>query len=106
MGALYSVIDPATGQEVERRWFPDVLDPKTYVSDPSNPGGKRYMVLLDGDAPPPPDPNAELDAALAEVQAGLPNVSTVADLKTALNDMIDAMRGRAGKAGRVAGRPV
>lgn len=52
------------------------------------------------------DPGAELDAALAEVQAGLSNVSTVAGLKAALNDAIDAMRGQGGRAGRVAGRPV
>ncbi len=62
MGALYSVIDPATGQEVEQRWFPEVLDPESYVSDPGNPGGKRYMVLLDGNAPEPPTAQDELEA--------------------------------------------
>jgi hypothetical protein len=55
---------------------------------------------------PAPDPNDELDAALAEVKAGLANVSTVADVVTALNDMLDAMRGQGGRAGRGAGRPV
>lgn len=52
------------------------------------------------------DPGAELDAALAEVKARLSNVSTVADVVTALNDMLDAMRGQGGRAGRIAGRPV
>lgn len=55
---------------------------------------------------PGPDPNTELDAALAGVQAGLANVATIASLKASLNDTIDAMRGKAGRAGRIAGRPI
>ena len=61
---------------------------------------------LPPDEPPGPDPSDELDAALVEVQAGLAIVSTVAGLKAVVGDLIDAMRGQAGKAGRVAGRPV
>lgn len=57
-------------------------------------------------APLPPNPGDELMAALAEVQAGLGGVSTVAGLKTALIDTIKAMRGQGGRAGRIAGRPV
>lgn len=56
--------------------------------------------------PPPPDPGDELDAALAEIQAGLVGITTVVGLKTAIGAMIDAMRGKAGRAGRIAGRPV
>ena len=52
------------------------------------------------------NPTDELDAALAAVQATLASASTVAGLKTVFNDMIDAMRGKTGKAGRIAGRPV
>ena len=56
--------------------------------------------------PPPPDPQAELDAALAQVQTTLAGVSTLIGLKTALDDTLDAMRGKAGRAGRIAGRPL
>ena len=78
-------LGPVEQQQVEDAWAEDAIEQAK---------------------PPPPDPNDELDAALAEVQARLSNVSTVAGLKAALNDAIDAMRGKAGRAGRIAGRPV
>jgi len=73
MGALYSLREPGTGAEVEQRWYPKELEPGTFVDVDR---GKRYMVLLDGNAPQPPDPDAELDAALAALPAGasVPNL--------------------------------
>jgi hypothetical protein len=44
----------------------------------------------------PPDPNDELDAALAAVKG----------TGASVDDLIDVFRGKTGKAGRVAGRPV
>lgn len=99
MGALYSVIDPATGKEVEQRWFPKGLDPDTYVSDPDNPGGKRYMVLLDGNAPEPATAQDELDGAIADaIKDEVPN--------SPVRKLGEALLGQAGRAGRIAGRPV
>ncbi len=51
------------------------------------------------------DPSDELDAALAEVQAGLVNILTIAATVAALNETINALRGKTGKAGRIAGKP-
>jgi len=82
--------------------------PKGAVEIPSPPPDHASQIW-DGVAwsahTPPPDPDAELDMALAEVKAGLANVSTVADVAQVLSDMLDAMRGKAGRAGRIAGRP-
>lgn len=54
--------------------------------------------------PPPPDPDAELSAALAAVQ---PAISAVTDpeAQAALQALMDALTGNAGRAGKVAGRP-
>ena len=98
MGALYSVIDPATGQEVGRRWFPAVLDPDSYVGDPNNPGGKRYMVLLDGNAPELPTAQDELETAIADaIKDEAPN--------SPVRKLGEALLGLTSK-GRIAGRPV
>jgi hypothetical protein len=59
--------------------------------------------VVDAHVPPPPlpDPDDELDAALAAV-----DTSTVTDAATrdALNAVISALRGTAGRAGAAAGR--
>ena len=75
---------------------------------PAPESGKQKWNGAKWSPPPlaPPDPDDELDTALAEVQARLANVSTVAGLKATLDDAINAMRGRTGRAGRIAGRPV
>ena len=99
MGALYSVVDPATGQEVERRWYPAELEPGSFVSDPLNPGGKRYMVLLDGNAPEPPTAQDELDTAILDAIKDEPANSPVRKLG-------EALLGQTGRAGRIVGRPV
>jgi len=98
MGALYSLKDPATGQEIERRWFPRVLDPAEFVGDPNNPVGKNYMVLLDGNAPEPPTAQDELDAAIA-------NAIKDESVNSPVRKLGEALLGQT-SAGRVAGRPV
>ena len=55
------------------------------------------------DEPPGPDPDDELDAALAALDPA--TVTSLAATRTFLVDMLKALRGGAGKAGRVAGRP-
>lgn len=98
MGVLYSLREFGTGTEIEQRWFPKVLDPTDYIGDPSNPAGKPYMVLLDGNAPEPPSPSDELVASIADAIKDEPANSPVRKLG-------EALLGQAGQ-GRVAGRPV
>ena len=94
MGALYSLKEFGTGIEIEQRWFPAALDPKSYVSDPNNPAGKAYMVLLNANAPEPLSPDDELDAVLASLKG----------TGATTDQLIDALRGQSGKKGRIAGR--
>lgn len=97
MGALYSLKEFGTGVEIEQRWFPKMLDPADFVGDPNNPAGKPYMELLDGNAPPPVDPNDELDDAIRAV-----NTDGITDLvtKAAIDGMKTALIGRARHRGK------
>lgn len=54
--------------------------------------------------PPPPDPTDELDAALTALDPA--TIISLAATRTFMTDLLKVLRGQAGKAGRIAGRPV
>lgn len=82
------------------------IDDGAHIPDnPSNSNWQEYQkwvdegnVPLPADPPPPsePNPNGEIDAALAALD---PATATVGDL-------IAVLRGQTGKKGRIAGRPI